>query len=100
LKRDSLCSTKKISIRGDISYNKKLDCYITKGNVILEDKSTLRITELPVGKWTQDYKELLDNMLTGKGTKSGQENILKNYTEHHTGKWDPFFVSKLSYGCI
>lgn len=45
----------------------------------------LRITELPVGKWTQDYKELLDNMLTGKSTKSGQENILKNYTEHHTG---------------
>ena len=50
-----------------------------------ESRTSLRITELPVGKWTQDYKEFLDDLLKGDGSKAGQENLLKNYSEHHTG---------------
>ena len=59
--------------------------FVSRGTVVPETRTSLRITELPVGKWTQDYKEFLDDLLKGDGSKAGQENLLKNYSEHHTG---------------
>ena len=35
--------------------------YITKGKYNIIDKNTLIINELPIGKWTQNYKEFLDS---------------------------------------
>lgn len=42
------------------------------------DDATLEISELPIGTWTQSYKEMLEQMLAGEST------ILKDYKEHHT----------------
>ena len=47
--------------------------YITKGKyqVVTEDNK-ITITELPIGKWTDDYKKFLDSLIpdTGKSKKS------------------------------
>ena len=46
--------------------------YISKGNYEIIDECNLRITELPIGKWTDDYKKFLDSLIpdTGKSKKS------------------------------
>ena len=42
------------------------DSYITTGVYKKKGEGILEITELPIGKWTQDYKEFLDDMIDGK----------------------------------
>jgi DNA topoisomerase-2 len=54
--------------------------YISKGVYNWIDERTLEITELPVGIWTEDYKEMLENMIT-----SGS-NYLKSFENHYTSK--------------
>lgn len=64
----------------------------------------MEITELPVRKWTQDYKQFLESLLTGaedakskdgkgkgKGVKSGGDGkekaptrCIKDFKENHT----------------
>ena len=47
------------------------------------DERTLDITELPVRKWTQDYKEFLEGLIKpepGQGSA-----MLVDYREHHSG---------------
>lgn len=39
--------------------------YTIAGVIEEVDNTTLRITELPVRRWTQDYKEFLESMMTG-----------------------------------
>jgi DNA topoisomerase II len=39
--------------------------YTVTGVIEEVDNSTLRITELPVRRWTQDYKEFLEGLMTG-----------------------------------
>lgn len=40
--------------------------YLVRGNVEVVDTKTIEITELPVGTWTQTYKEnVLEPMLHG-----------------------------------
>lgn len=48
--------------------------YTISGRITKLDETTLEITELPVRKWTQDYKEFLESMLTG-GEKNEQPFI-------------------------
>jgi DNA topoisomerase-2 len=42
--------------------------WITRGKYefVDDDAATVRITELPVGTWTQDYKDFLEEMLTSQ----------------------------------
>jgi DNA topoisomerase II len=39
--------------------------YTVTGVVEKFDSMTLRITELPIRRWTQDYKEFLESLMTG-----------------------------------
>lgn len=39
--------------------------YTCKGIIEEVDDTTLRITELPIRKWTQDYKEFLESIMIG-----------------------------------
>ena len=48
------------------STTEAIDQYITKGVYEKVSSSEIRITELPIGKWTQDYKEFLDSLLDTK----------------------------------
>lgn len=43
--------------------------YNVRGRIERVDDETLLITELPVKKWTQDYKEMLEKMITGDDKK-------------------------------
>lgn len=47
--------------------------WVLEGVLVKDSATTLRITELPPGKWIQDFKEHLDNLLE-KGTIQKYEN--------------------------
>jgi len=63
--------------------------YIIKGCYEILTNDKIRITELPIGTWTQDYKEFLESMLDtktlgkGKTAKSG-EDIIKDFNDMST----------------
>jgi len=54
--------------------------YDVVGVVDKVDSTTLEISELPVRKWTQDYKEFLQGLL-GDGDGSGK---IQDFKEYHT----------------
>ena len=54
--------------------------YTSKGIYKWIDNETVEITELPIGTWTEDYKEFLETMIT-----SGLNN-LKYIENHYTSK--------------
>ena len=55
--------------------------YVVYGKIERIDETTLLITELPIKKWTQNYKEFLEGMITGDG-KTPPE--IKDMKENHT----------------
>ena len=60
----------------------KLGSYTVTGEIERTDDTTLVITELPLKKWTADYKGFLEGMLESK--KKNEEADLKDFTEGHT----------------
>lgn len=58
--------------------------YACHGVYAQEGDSTIRITELPVGKWTSDYKEYLEQLV--------EKGILKNYKNDSTESTVDFTV--------
>ncbi|AGE55077.1 DNA topoisomerase II [Paramecium bursaria Chlorella virus MA1D] len=49
--------------------------YVTKG-LYMPNGKTITVSELPIGKWTQDYKEHLDGLL--------EKKIISDFREKHT----------------
>lgn len=45
------------------------DAYYNKGIYEILDDSTIRITELPIGRWTSNYKIFLEDMMNDKDDK-------------------------------
>ncbi len=63
--------------------------WITKGLYEYnDDKKIITITELPVGKWSQDYKEFLDQLCERdeKKTKDAKKGVKKAETESKTSR--------------
>ena len=58
------------------------DMYITKGKYNILSKNVLSITELPIGKWTQNYKEFLEGLIYDKTKK--QKFYILDYVDHST----------------
>ncbi|KAM7515721.1 hypothetical protein LguiA_005304 [Lonicera macranthoides] len=54
------------------------------------DETTLRIMELPIRKWTQDYKEFLEPIMTGN--EKIKDPCIKDYWEHNDDKTVHFEV--------
>jgi DNA gyrase/topoisomerase IV subunit B len=54
--------------------------FISKGIYKWIDDNTLEITELPIGTWTEDYKEFLEGLITNNA------NFLKSFENHYTSK--------------
>ena len=59
--------------KGDILKINDTD-YISKGKYEILTPTTIRITELPIGKWTDDYKIFLDSLLPEEKKKKSKEN--------------------------
>ena len=56
--------------------------YLVKGNFEIIDSQTIRITELPVGTWTTDYKNDLEYMMADKDKKGKKKKpIIKNFQD-------------------
>ena len=71
--------------------------YIIKGVYDILGNDKIRITELPVGTWTQDYKEFLETLMINK-----DKNYIKDYSDMSTEcnvefeiQFYPNIVSKL-----
>ena len=62
--------------------------FTTYGTVSKLDDSSVLVSELPIRKWTQDYKDgVLEPMLTGGGDKDSKSTaapIINDVREHHT----------------
>jgi len=84
------------------------DKYRINGTWRKIDNETLEITELPIGTWTQSYKEMLEGMLTGSsGTASASNEdvneeatrqrqpapFIRDYREYHTDTTVRFLVT-------
>ena len=48
------------------------------GNFEVLDDTQLQISELPIGKWTRDYKEMLEEM-----AQNEKDKIVENIREYH-----------------
>jgi len=68
-----------LGFTGSIDYSEK-GTFVSKGVYNWIDDVTMEITELPIGTWIEDYKEMLENMIT-----SGA-NYLKTFENHYTSK--------------
>ncbi len=56
--------------------------YSVNGTVRRVDDVTIEVTELPVKKWTQDYKKFLESMTVGATDEKGA--FVKDFKERHT----------------
>ena len=69
--------------KGNIGASDVPGQYLVTGIVNKKDPKTLEITELPVKKWTQDYKEGLQKLLPSNFDKP--ENAwIQDFREYHT----------------
>ncbi|WVN88424.1 uncharacterized protein L203_103634 [Cryptococcus depauperatus CBS 7841] len=57
------------------------DKYKVSGAIEKINDTTLEITELPIRRWTQDFKETLEEMTVGSEKTPA---TVKDYEEHHT----------------
>ncbi|KAJ8637994.1 hypothetical protein MRB53_012261 [Persea americana] len=55
--------------------------YNISGIIEEVDETTLRVTELPIRRWTEDYKEFLESMLCG--TEKIKEPFIKDFQMHN-----------------
>jgi len=59
--------------------------YINKGTYKLLDDSTVLINELPIGKWTDDYKIFLESLLYDKSVESkSNKQCLMDFSNNST----------------
>ena len=57
--------------------------YITRGRIEYINDGTLRITELPIGSWTERYVEFLNKISVERG-KETAKNFIRTYTDNST----------------
>ena len=69
---------------------KREGSYIVRGKIERTKNTTLMITELPIGKWTQDYKGFLEGMMTGT-EKTPSE--ISDFRENHTDTTVSFLLT-------
>lgn len=62
--------------------------YIVNGIVEYLDEYNFEILELPIGTWTQNYKEYLESLL--------QNGVIKDFKEYHTEKKVNFLITSLN----
>ena len=62
--------------------------YLLKGVYTKLDNDTIRITELPVGSWTDDYKKFLEDLIDNKksGSKKKSALVVRDYSDMSTDK--------------
>lgn len=72
--------------------------YSMYGIVEQVDDTNVVISELPIGKWTQDYKQMLETYViggpaAGEGAEAAAQTFIKDFKENHTDTTVLFTVS-------
>lgn len=75
----------------EVVSNKGQKSYVLSGVINQIDDTTLEITELPVKKWTQDYKDFLEDLI--KPEDKNATPFISDYKEHHTDASVHFVVT-------
>lgn len=72
--------------QGTIMPNEKeSEQYDVIGSIQKTSDTTLTITELPIRKWTQNYKEFLEELMPQEGKKAEEcDSTITDYKEYHT----------------
>ena len=60
--------------------------YLVKGTYEVISPKQVRITELPVGTWTDDYKEYLEDLISGGDKDKKKECVVRDYNDMSTDK--------------
>ena len=81
-----------LGFKGDIYKNDKGN-YISKGIYKWINNNTIEITELPIGTWTESYKEFLEELIV-----NNNHPYLKSFENHYTAK-NIKFILKVADGC-
>ncbi len=82
--------------KGDVVYKK----YLVKGKYEIVSHDTIKITELPVGTWTEPYKAFLETLMEDKDKKGKKKKpIVKSYKDSCTDTNIEFMV-KLHMGVL
>ena len=78
--------------------------YLIKGCYDIVNEKKVRITELPIGQWTDDYKQYLESLMdtsSGKGKKK-KEILIRDYNDMSTDTtvdititFAPYVIQKL-----
>ncbi|KAI9586703.1 DNA topoisomerase 2 [Glossina fuscipes] len=76
--------------RGSIEYISD-GRYVTSGNIQILQGNKIEISELPIGSWTQVYKENVLEPLSNGNEK--QKAIINEYREYHTDTTVRFVIS-------
>ena len=79
---------------GDIipEAGKREGCFQVLGKIERVNDTTIHISELPIKKWTQDYKVFLESMMNGDPIKKIEPEI-KDFKENHTDTTVSFTVT-------
>ena len=78
---------KPMEIKGGIKY-------LIKGKYKRIDEDTIQILELPIGTWTTDYKQFLEDLIEGDGKKkSKSKSYVKDYIDMSTDRVVDFTVT-------
>lgn len=65
----------------------KREYFVSQGIIKKTGQTTVEITELPVKKWTQDYKEFLQGLCPGGGDPDSSRKhkpLIQSFREYHT----------------
>jgi len=68
----------------------KMESFDNVGVIEKRGPTSLEITELPIKKWTQDYKEFLQGLLPTEGPGSGE---IEDFKEYHTERSVHFIIT-------
>jgi len=73
--------------------------YMSKGSYNVIDNKTIEITELPIGRWTEDYKEILNKMVIERSGKNEGKGIIIDY-ENQSTDHSVYFKVYLKHGYL
>jgi len=62
------------NFKGEVFYDEEKNNCVTRGILVKENTSTIRITELPVNVWNDNYYAFLEKLIDKKIIKSYQKN--------------------------
>merc|ERR1712100_879728 len=83
-----------MGFKGSVAEGSEEGKFEISGVVQKKDDKTIEITEIPIRKWTQDYKEFLEGMMPGeKKSEESTGHMIEDFREYHTENTVHFVVT-------